>query len=171
MALTGSPPVLSGSLLLSNFAYTALDRLTGPLLGSHRRCHDDALYPALSSEGNLLMWVLGQTRNREPHDHVWQGAIRVSGDQIEVGRLVLSLPKATYQVCASLLDIINIVIISVIVVMVTKITTTTIITITMTIVIFSDWPRPSTRCAPPPPCQYANKFEGNRLFETFNSLL
>ena len=38
---------LSGSLLLSNFAYTALDRLTGPLLGSHRRCHDDALYPAL----------------------------------------------------------------------------------------------------------------------------
>jgi len=27
---------LSGSLLLSNFAYTALDRLTGPLLGSHR---------------------------------------------------------------------------------------------------------------------------------------
>jgi len=33
--------------LLSNFAYTALDRLTGPLLGSHRRCHDDALYPAL----------------------------------------------------------------------------------------------------------------------------
>ena len=40
---------LSGSLLLSNFAYTALDRLTGPLLGSHRRCHDDALYPALES--------------------------------------------------------------------------------------------------------------------------
>ena len=38
---------LSGSLLLSNSAYTALDRLTGPLLGSHRRCHDDALYPAL----------------------------------------------------------------------------------------------------------------------------
>ena len=38
---------LSGSLLLSNFAYTALDRLTGPLLGSHRRCHDDALYPSL----------------------------------------------------------------------------------------------------------------------------
>ena len=38
---------LSGSQLLSNFAYTALDRLTGPLLGSHRRCHDDALYPAL----------------------------------------------------------------------------------------------------------------------------
>ena len=40
---------LSGSLLLSNFAYTALDRLTGPLLGSHRRCHDDALYPALAA--------------------------------------------------------------------------------------------------------------------------
>ena len=38
---------LSGSLLLSNFAYTALDRLTGLLLGSHRRCHNDALYPAL----------------------------------------------------------------------------------------------------------------------------
>ena len=38
---------LSGSLLLSNFAYTALDQLTGPLLGPHRRCHDDALSPAL----------------------------------------------------------------------------------------------------------------------------
>ena len=38
---------LSGSLLLSNFAYTALDQLTGPLLGSHRQCHDDALSPAL----------------------------------------------------------------------------------------------------------------------------
>ena len=38
---------LSGSLLLSNLAYTALDWLTGPLLGSHRRCHDDALYHAL----------------------------------------------------------------------------------------------------------------------------
>ena len=39
---------LSGSLLLSNFAYTALDRLTEPFLGSHRRCHDDALSPALT---------------------------------------------------------------------------------------------------------------------------
>ena len=39
---------LSSSLLLSNFAYTAHDRLTGPLLGSHRRCHDDALYRALA---------------------------------------------------------------------------------------------------------------------------
>ena len=29
-----------------NESYTALDRLTGTLLGSHRRCHDDALYPA-----------------------------------------------------------------------------------------------------------------------------
>ena len=46
---------LSGSLLLSNFAYTVLDRLSGPLLGSQRRCHDDALYPALPSEGNLLV--------------------------------------------------------------------------------------------------------------------
>ena len=27
---------LSGSLLLSNFAYKAVDRLTGPLFGSHR---------------------------------------------------------------------------------------------------------------------------------------
>ena len=36
---------LSGSLLLSNFAYTA--RFTGSLLSSHCRCHDDALYPAL----------------------------------------------------------------------------------------------------------------------------
>ena len=30
---------LSVSLLLSNFAYTVLDRLSGPLLGSQRRCH------------------------------------------------------------------------------------------------------------------------------------
>ena len=39
---------LSGSLLLSDFAYTALDRLTGPSLGSHRRGHDDALSLALN---------------------------------------------------------------------------------------------------------------------------
>ena len=48
LALTGShchSLTLSGSLLLSNFAYTDLERLTGPLLGSHR--HDDALYPGL----------------------------------------------------------------------------------------------------------------------------
>ena len=47
---------LSGSLLLSNFAYTALDWLTGPLLGSHRRCHDDALYPALLYM-NIVSWL------------------------------------------------------------------------------------------------------------------
>ena len=50
MALTATlwhTLALTGSLLLSNFAYAALDRLTVPLLGSHRRCHDDALYPAL----------------------------------------------------------------------------------------------------------------------------
>ena len=39
---------LSGSLLLSHFAYTVLDRLSGPLLGSQRRCHADALSPALT---------------------------------------------------------------------------------------------------------------------------
>ena len=44
---------LSGSLLLSNFVYTALDRLTGSLLGFHRRGHDDALSPALSKYTNL----------------------------------------------------------------------------------------------------------------------
>ena len=38
---------LSGSLLLTNFAYTVLDWLSGPLLGSQRRCHADALYPGL----------------------------------------------------------------------------------------------------------------------------
>ena len=50
---------LPGSLLLSNFAYTALDRLTGPLLGSHRRCHDDALYPALDIYGFVkgVTWI------------------------------------------------------------------------------------------------------------------
>ena len=46
---------LSGSLMLSNFAYKALERLTGPLLGSHRRCHDDALYPTL---GSTAVWNL-----------------------------------------------------------------------------------------------------------------
>ena len=48
LALTGShchSLALSGSLLLPNFAYTALDRLTGPLISSHRRCHDDTLHP------------------------------------------------------------------------------------------------------------------------------
>ena len=48
LALNGShchSLALSGSLLFSNFAYTALERLTGPLLGSHR--HNDAIYPAL----------------------------------------------------------------------------------------------------------------------------
>ena len=39
---------LSGSLLLSNFAYTVLDWLSGPLLGSQR--HADALCPS------LLLW-------------------------------------------------------------------------------------------------------------------
>ena len=46
---------LSGSLLLSNFGYTALDRLTGPLLCSYRRCHDDALYPALQTRQDHLL--------------------------------------------------------------------------------------------------------------------
>ena len=39
---------LSGSLLLS---YTVLDRPSGPLLGSQRRCHADALSPALLQTG------------------------------------------------------------------------------------------------------------------------
>ena len=51
---------LSGSLLLSNFAYTALDRLTGLLLGSHCRCHDDALSPALVYISQMV--VLKTTR-------------------------------------------------------------------------------------------------------------
>ena len=38
---------LFGSLLLSNYAYTVLDRLSGPLLGSQRRYHADALSLAL----------------------------------------------------------------------------------------------------------------------------
>ena len=45
---------LSGSLLLSNFAYTVLDRLSGPLLGSQRRCHADTLSPALLISYMLL---------------------------------------------------------------------------------------------------------------------
>ena len=56
MALTATlwhTLTLSGSRLLSNFAYTVLDRLSGPLLGSQRRCHADALSPAL-----LFMYIL-----------------------------------------------------------------------------------------------------------------
>ena len=53
LALTGShcnSLAYSGPLrltILSNFAYTVLDRLSGPLIGSQRRCHADALSPAL----------------------------------------------------------------------------------------------------------------------------
>ena len=45
---------LSGSLLLSNFACTVLDRLSGPLLGFQRRCHADALSPALPRSNQLV---------------------------------------------------------------------------------------------------------------------
>ena len=59
---------LSGSLLLSNFAYTVLDQLSWPLLGSQRRCHADALYPSLipaSSKTNLgnVLCVLKSFQN------------------------------------------------------------------------------------------------------------
>ena len=43
---------LSGSLLLSNFAYTVLDLLSGPLLGSQHRYHADTLSPALASDAS-----------------------------------------------------------------------------------------------------------------------
>ena len=49
---------LSGSLLLSNFAYTVLDRLSGPLLGSQRCCHADALSPALFRVYSFGLWLL-----------------------------------------------------------------------------------------------------------------
>ena len=63
MALCDSHTLaLSGSLLLSNFAYTALDRLTGPLLGSQRRCHDDALSPALTQ--SLKLDQIGKVPSR-----------------------------------------------------------------------------------------------------------
>ena len=56
-----------GSLLLSNFAYTALDRLTGPLLGSHRRFHDDALYPPLVQSNVIdFMWRKAELTLRGP---------------------------------------------------------------------------------------------------------
>ena len=47
---------LYSSLLLSNFAYTDLDRLSGPSLSSQRRCHADAHSPALQASklGRLL---------------------------------------------------------------------------------------------------------------------
>ena len=47
----------SGPLLPFNFAYIVLDRLSGPLLGSQRRCHADSLCSGLAIddyEGNLL---------------------------------------------------------------------------------------------------------------------
>ena len=53
--------VLSGSLLLSNFAYTALDQLTGPLLSSQRCCHADTLYPGLQRR------YLFKTKVRKSH--------------------------------------------------------------------------------------------------------
>ena len=49
-ALSGSPLLalaLSGSLLLSEFAYNILARLTRPLLSSQRRCCAATLYAAL----------------------------------------------------------------------------------------------------------------------------
>ena len=54
LALTGShchSVAHAGSLLLFNFAYTVLDRLSEPLLGSQRHCHADALSPALDRGG------------------------------------------------------------------------------------------------------------------------
>ena len=40
---------ISGSILLSNFAFTVLDWLTWPLFGAQRRCHACALFPGLPS--------------------------------------------------------------------------------------------------------------------------
>ena len=47
------------SLLLSNFAYTVLDRLSGPFLGSQLRCHADALSPALldAMVPKKILWI------------------------------------------------------------------------------------------------------------------
>ena len=59
---------LSDSLLFSNFAYTVLDQLSGPLLGSQRRCHADALSPALFIcilfSQYKIFWVLQNSKHR-----------------------------------------------------------------------------------------------------------
>ena len=49
-------------LLLSDFVYTVLDWLSGPLLGSQRHCHADALSAALvlgvkESNFNAKKWA------------------------------------------------------------------------------------------------------------------
>ena len=49
---------LSGSLLLSNFAYTILDRLSRPLLGPQRSCHADALSSSLTWITKCGIWHL-----------------------------------------------------------------------------------------------------------------
>ena len=46
---------LPGSLLLSIFAFTVLDRLSGPLLGSHRQCHADVLSLALMRQNDIVL--------------------------------------------------------------------------------------------------------------------
>ena len=42
-------------MILANFAYTVLDWLSGPLLGSQRRCNADALSPALMKCSTLYV--------------------------------------------------------------------------------------------------------------------
>ena len=60
---------LSSSLLLYNFTYTVLDRLSGPLLGSQRRCHADALCPGLVSNKTsppAMQWVSDRILHTQP---------------------------------------------------------------------------------------------------------
>ena len=51
---------LCGSQLLSNFTYTVLDWLSGPLLGSQHRCHADSLSPALPYPNKSIRLVYPQ---------------------------------------------------------------------------------------------------------------
>ena len=56
--LSATPTLaLSGSLLLSNFAYTVLDRLSGPLLCSQRRCHAKHFVPVCISPPAMYLRI------------------------------------------------------------------------------------------------------------------
>ena len=62
----------AGSLLLSYFTYTTLDRFTGPLLDSHRWCHDDALYPALHFVVRFQFFIIWSALLLTILGYIWQ---------------------------------------------------------------------------------------------------
>ena len=57
---------VSGSLLLSDFAYTVLDQLSGPLLDFQRRWQAHALYPGLAVTKAMRRWRSTVAPQRPP---------------------------------------------------------------------------------------------------------